>query len=238
MKKAIIIGASSGIGMGLAQLLVKNGYRVGITGRRADLLENLRSEQPDSYIVRIFDVNEIRTIPGHLASLVSQLGGLDLMIISSGTGEINDILDFGIEKNTISTNVSGFTAIADWGYNYFSQQGHGHLAGITSVAGLRGNRMAPAYSATKSYQIVYLEGLRIRSKRSGLPVHITDIRPGFVDTAMAKSEMKFWVSGVGKASLQIYKALQRKKGVVYITRRWSLIGFIMKIMPRMIFDKL
>ncbi len=238
MKKAIIIGASSGIGMGLAQLLVEKGYRVGITGRRADLLENLRKEQPGNYITRVFDVTDLRNIPGHLASLVSQLGGMDLMIISSGTGENNDKLDFSIEKNTISTNVSGFTAIADWSYNYFIQQGHGHLTGITSVAGIRGNRMAPAYSATKSYQIIYLEGLRIKGKKSGLPVYITDIRPGFVDTAMAKSELKFWVSPVRKASLQIYKAIQRKKGVIYITRRWSIIGFLMKIMPRGIFDKL
>ena len=69
-------------------------------------------------------------------------------------------MDFKIEKRTIDTNIYGFTAVADWTFNYFEKQTFGHLVAISSIAGLRGSRQAPAYNATKAFQINYLEALR------------------------------------------------------------------------------
>jgi short-subunit dehydrogenase len=191
MKKAIIIGATSGIGKELALILAENGYRVGLTGRRALLLQELKTRNPVAFETMEMDITE----PGpeqKLQALQSTLGGLDLLVISSGIGEPNPELDFSLEQKTISTNVTGFTCIADWAFSYFQQQGSGHIAGITSVAGLRGNRKAPSYGATKAYQINYLEGLRQKAVKLRAAITITDIRPGFVDTDMAKGEGKFW----------------------------------------------
>lgn len=237
MKKAIIIGATSGIGRSLAKKLAESGYLVGITGRRTDLLEEIKSEKPDSYFNESFDVSKTETISGHLENLVTKLGGIDILIISSGTGYLNNSLDFELEKQTIDTNVSGFTAIADWAFNYFSAQKHGQLVAISSVAGLRGNRQSPAYSATKAYQIVYLESLRVKAAKSGFPIFITDIRPGFVDTEMAKSPILFWVAPTDKAAAQIYKAITSKRKVAYVTKRWKMIGNLLKISPKWIIDK-
>src|SRR5690554_2584678 len=184
MKKAIIVGATSGIGKELAQLLVTHNYKVGITGRRTVLLEEQKSQNPNAYITRTFDVTDTTVIEENLNALVTELGGLDLLIISSGTGAINLKLDFEIEKRTIDTNVSGFTCVADWGFNYFQNQKSGHLVAISSIAGLRGSGVAPSYYATKAFQINYLEGLRQKAKQIKQPIYITDIRPGFVDTAM------------------------------------------------------
>lgn len=113
MKKAIIVGATSGIGKELAQLLVIHNYKVGITGRRTALLDELKSQNPNAYFLRTFDVTDTTVIEENLNALVTELGGLDLLIISSGTGAINLKLDFEIEKRTIDTNVSGFTCVAD-----------------------------------------------------------------------------------------------------------------------------
>src|SRR5688572_3872257 len=109
MKKAIIVGATSGIGKELAKLLVKNGYKVGITGRRTELLEELKFTSPDLLVSKTFDVSEINTVHQHLHELVNELGGLDLLVLSSGTGDLNKALDFEIEKRSIDVNVSGFT---------------------------------------------------------------------------------------------------------------------------------
>jgi len=237
MKKAVVVGASSGIGEGLAKLLVKNDYIVGITGRRADLLNNIRNENPDKYIVKSFDISRTDLTPQQLEELVNELGGLDLLIISSGTGNINYTLDFSIEKGTIDTNVLGFTAVADWTYNYFEKKKSGHLVVISSIAGLRGNRHAPSYNASKSYQINYLEALRQKASKAKCPIFITDIRPGFVDTNMAQGSRLFWVSSVEKASRQIYKAIQLKRKVAYITKRWAIIAIIIKIIPDWIYNK-
>jgi short-subunit dehydrogenase len=238
MKKAIVIGATSGIGKGLAMLLVVNGYKVGITGRRAELLEDLKSENNNSYLIKSFDVKDTKSAVEKLQELTSELGRIDLLIFCSGTGEINDKLDFEVEKQTIDTNVVGFTCIADWAFNYFEKQKSGHFVAISSIGGLRGSRQAPSYNATKAYQINYLEGLRQKAKRLNEQIIITDIRSGLVDTAMAKGVGLFWVMPVDKVVRQIYKAIIRKKSVAYVTKRWRLIASILKRIPSSIYDKM
>jgi len=237
MKKAIVVGASSGIGRELARLLAEEGYTVGITGRRKDLLEELKKDSSENIIVKAFDINDHPLALKMLNELVIELGGMDLLIFSSGTGEINKELDFNIEKETINTNVLAWTAIIGWAFNCFIQQKLGHLVAITSIGGLRGNPNAPAYNATKAFQINYLEGLRMSVHKKGYKIYITDIRPGLVDTAMAKGDGLFWVMPVTKASKQIYNAIKSKKSVAYITKRWGIIAFLMKILPRSILCK-
>ena len=238
MKKAIVVGATSGIGRSLAKLMVENGYLVGITGRRTPFLEEIKTENPTKYIIKTFDTTDTQNIAAHLTELILEMGGLDVLVISSGTGDLNNHLDFEIEKRTIDTNVSGFTAIADWGFNYFEAQKYGHLAAISSNAGLRGNGGTPSYSASKAYQINYLEGLRQKAHKTSLPIYITDIRPGFVKTEMAKGEGQFWIAPVDKAAIQIFHALRTHKKIVYITKRWKLIAIIIKLLPNWIIEKM
>lgn len=238
MKKAIIIGATSGIGKGLAKLLVENGYLVGITGRRTELLSEIKKENTNSYLIKAFDITEIENIEQSLTDLTTELGGLDLLIISSGIGDINQNLDFKIEKRTIETNVLGFTCVADWAFNYFEKQKFGHLVAISSIAGIRGNRQTTSYNATKSYQINYLEGLRQKSVNLKTPIFVTDIRPGFVNTKMAKGKGLFWVSSVEKATEQIFSAIIKKRKIVYITKRWRIIALVLKNIPNCIYSKM
>ena len=238
MKNAIIIGATSGIGKELARLLVDDGFKVGITGRRTELLESLKSENPDSYFIKTFDVKDTKTAEEKLEELSSELGGLDLVILSSGTGEINENLNFGIEFRTIETNVIGWTFIADWVFKYFEKQKHGHLAAISSIGGLRGNSQSTSYNATKAYQINYLEGLRQKATKLKEQIFVTDIRPGLVNTEMAKGEGLFWVMPVEKTARQIYMSIKKKKKIAYVTKRWKLIASIMKRIPVQLYDRM
>mgnify|MGYP003337432510 CR=1 FL=1 len=237
MKKAIIIGATSGIGKGLAKLLVDNNYKIGLTGRRVELLNELKNENPNFYI-KAFDINDTNVVGQKLDELTTELGGLDLLIISSGIGDINDNLAFEIEKRTIVTNVYGWTCAACWAFNYFENQKSGHLVAISSIGGIRGSRQAPAYNSTKAYQINYLEGLRQKAKKLNTSIFVTDIRPGLVDTEMAKGDGLFWVMPVEKTVRQIFKAINNKKKVAYVTKRWRLIATILKQIPRSIYDRM
>ena len=112
------------------------------------------------------------------------------------------------------------------------------MVNISSIAGIRGNGIAPSYNATKAYQINYLEGLRINAKNFGSSITVTDVRPGFVDTAMAKGDGLFWVAPVEKASKQIYRAIKQKKQVVYVSKRWKLIGILLKLIPYSLLKRL
>jgi short-subunit dehydrogenase len=238
MKKAIIVGATSGIGRQLAILLADKNYIIGITGRRKNLLDELKYRRPNNFIVSDFDITQTFVVTKKLDELAIQLGKVDLLILSSGTGDINEQLDFNVEKKTLDVNVVGFTEVANWTINYFQQQQEGHFVAITSIAGLRGSRQAPTYNSTKAFQINYLEGLRQKVTKLKLPIYITDIRPGFVDTAMAKGEGKFWVATVEKAAKQIMKSIESKKSIVYITKRWRIIAIILRLLPRQIYSRM
>lgn len=238
MKKAIIVGASSGIGRQLAMLLADKNYIIGITGRRKNLLDELKYQRPDNFIVSDFDLTDTYIVTKKLDELAKKLGKVDLLILSSGTGEINEQLDFTIEKKTLDLNVVGFTEVANWTINYFQKQQEGHFVAITSIAGLRGSRQAPAYNSSKAFQINYLEGLRQKVTKLNLPIYITDIRPGFVDTPMAKGEGKFWVATVEKAAKQIMKSIENKKSIVYITKRWRAIAIILRLLPNQLYNRM
>ena len=216
MKRAIVIGATSGIGRGLAECFAAQGYAVGLVGRRENLLKEIAQADPAAYRFAVADVTRPAETVAALEHLAQELGGMDLCVVCAGTGDLNPSLDFALEETAILTNVLGWTAAADWAYNRFERQGGGHLVVVSSVGGLRGGGAAPAYNASKAYQINYAEGLRQRAAKSRLPLYITDVRPGFVDTAMAKGDGLFWVMPVEKAVRQIVRAVRRRRRVAVV----------------------
>ena len=236
MKKVIIIGATSGMGRELAKLYATSNCLVGITGRRKDLLNTLQQQFPDNILTECFDVTGNENIE-HLKNLLQQLGGMDLLIYNSGYGDTSKNLDWEIDLQTTLINVNGFVEIVNFAFNYFTKQGQGQIAGTSSIAAIRGNSWAPAYSASKAYMSNYLEGLQIKAARMNQKIFITDIQPGFVKTKMAKGKGQFWVAPAEKAAKQIFTAIKNKKRRVYITKRWWLIAKIVKWMPFWMYKK-
>lgn len=235
---AIIVGASSGIGKALAHELCNEGYRLGLAGRRILLLKELKNSLDTDVFIQEMDVSIPGTAETQFLNLIEKLGSVDLVIISAGIGYENAGLDASLELETIDTNVKGFVVIADASYNYFLSLGKGHLVGISSIAALRGNADAPAYNASKAFVSNYLEGLRLKSLKNSLHIIVTDIMPGFVDTKMAKGEGLFWVSSPEKAAGQIYQSIKDKKSHSYVTRRWRLIAWLMKLIPDQLLKKI
>ena len=233
MQTAIIFGATSGIGKGLLALLISHGYKVGVTGRRTELLNQLKTTYGNRIETSTHDVQEEATSSKCFTNLINALGGsVDLVIHSSGIGYENPTLDWNKEKDTLLTNVMGATLIYNLVFRFFKSQGYGHLVAISSIASLRGNRSSPAYFASKAFQVNYLESLYFKTKEiPGNQVFITDIRPGFIDTKMALGDGIFWMAATQKACKQIFKAIQKKKRRVYITKRWNLIAWVLKIVP-------
>ena len=238
MKKAIVIGASSGIGRELAKVLSGNGYAVGVMARRSLLLNGLRNEIKGQLLVQEIDAADTETAMGILASFIEKMGGIELVVISAGIGDINDDLKWPLEHETIRTNVTGFAALANVAIHHFINKGAGHLVCISSIAALRGGRESPAYNASKAFESNYLEGLRQKVRKLGLPITITDIQPGFVKTDMAKGEGIFWAAPADKAAMQIYDAIKRKKAHAYVTRRWRLVAWLIKLLPGFVYERL
>ncbi len=230
-KNAIVFGASSGIGKELARLLVKDGFTVLITGRRIEKLEEIKVENPKQFVIRQHDITNLEASEALFKELPGILKTVDLIVHNAGIATPNFKLEWDKDAPTIDTNVVGATKIYQLAYNYFASQGHGHLVGITSVASIRGNRQVPAYHASKAYQASYLESLWMKANRTKKAnINVTNILPGFVDTDIIMGKT-FWMAPVDKATQQIYTAIKNKKRKAYITKRWRLVAFIMRIAP-------
>lgn len=237
-KKTIIIGATSGIGRELAKVFLQNGYAVGVTGRRTDLLKELKKEDPARVFLKTMDLARTEEAMDQFRELIHEMEGMDICVLSSGVGFLNEKLDWPKERETIEVNVAGFTAMAGIAINHFLEKGGGHLVGISSLAALRGDAQAPAYNASNAFISNYMEGLRKKAAKSGTPVVVTDIQPGFVDTAMAKGDGLFWIASPQKAARQIFTAIRRKKTHAYVTKRWRLVGWLMKALPDSLYHRL
>ena len=238
MTKVIIIGASSGMGLEVAKLLLAEGCYLGVAARREDRLEALKQLAPDRVITAPLDVTK-DDAPQRLRSLINDLGGMDLFFYSSGIGKQNRTLTADIELNTVNTNGMGFTRMIGEAYRYFAEQGEGHIAAISSIAGTKGLGPAPSYSATKAFQNVYLQALEQQSNARGLKIRFTDIRPGFVDTDLLNDDFRYpMMLKPDKVARQIVSALHNKRHVAVIDWRYSILTALWRCLPRTIWRRL
>lgn len=222
----------------MAKILAREGFEVGIASRRTALLSTLQQEIPSKTYIKTIDISHAKESMAALQELITEMGGMDLLVLSSGIGYINPELDWQKEKETIDVDALGACAVVNTAMIHFTKQGSGHLVGISSIIGLRGSDAAPAYSASKAFLSNYLEGMRKRMCKKGLDIAITDVQPGFVDTSMAQGPGLFWVAAPTKAAEQIYLAIRKKKSLAYITRRWSLIAWLIWLLPRWLYDRI
>ena len=237
MKSAIIIGASSGIGRALAVTLSVDGYRVGVVARRTDLLARLQAELTGPCVIKTVDVSQPELAMPLLRELIEELRDVEIFIVSAGTGFDNTALEWEAERDTIAVNVLGFAGMVNVAVAHLETRGSGHLVGISSVAALRGNGVAPAYAASKAFVSNYLQGVRYRFNKLKLPIVVTDVQPGFVDTRMAKADRLFWVASPQTAARQIVAAIRGRKQRVFITRRWRFVAWLMQVLPDALYSK-
>lgn len=229
-KRAIVMGATSGIGMEVAKLLAERGWKVGIAGRRLERLRELSDATPNIMAYKQIDVTQ-EEAPRLLLELTEEMGGMDLYFHSSGIGWQNASLDLAKEMRTVETNALGFTRMLTAAFSCLADRG-GRIACITSIAGTKGLGAAPAYSATKRFQNHYLECLSQQARMRRLPVSITDIRPGFVATDLiAGSSYPLQLSAPAVAR-HIVSAIEKGKEVVTIDWRYRLLVAFWRLIPR------
>lgn len=232
------MGATSGLGRGVAINLLKKGWIIGVAGRRGEELEKIKVLAPQHVFTKVIDITN-EYAPSLLLELIDEMGGMDIYFHSSGYGKQNMELDLEIEKRTVLTNAFGFTQMVDTAFNYFIKTGcGGHIAVISSIAGTKGLGASPSYSATKRFDCTYIEALSQLSHMHKLNIRFTDIRPGFVATdfiAGCSYPMQMTTDYVVR---HIVDAVIKGKRKVIIDWKYRILCFFWRMIPSIIWEKL
>lgn len=240
IKRAIVIGATSGMGRQVAKLLAtKGGYEVGLVGRRINLLKSLQNEIPTKTYIKQIDVSLYDQSKKQLIELIEEMGGLDLMLISVASSNDSKLSKYENDVKTIEVTLVGFWQMANIALEIFEKQKSGHLVGISSISGVRGDAKCPVYCGAKAFISTYLEGVRNYMIQKNIPVYVTDIMPGWVDTEEVKySEMPgtYWVTPLEKAGKQIFEAIQSKQKIAYISKRQIFVKLALNIVPDIVYN--
>ena len=245
-KRAIVVGASSGIGAALARKLAREGYLVALLARREKHLKTLCDEINKTSGERracyyVHDVTDYPAIPDLLQRIINDLGGLDLFIYNTGIQNMVrlDEFNFSADRETLEINTIGALAWLNPVAAMFHALKAGHIVGISSVAGDRGRVGAPAYNTSKAALTTYLEALRNRLTRRG--VTVLTVKPGFVETDLlrvAGPRRMFWLITADQAANGIWNAIKSHKQTVYVPGQWAVLMLVIRHIPSIIFRKL
>lgn len=243
-RKAIVVGASSGIGAALVQEMARQGTIVAALARSSDRLEGVcRAANEAAGERRAFpythDVTKFDEVPDLFGRIVQDLDGLDLIVYVAGVQPpvAPDEYNFDKDAAMVGVNLLGAMAWLNEAAQRFDQARGGQIAAISSIAGDRGRAAFPGYHASKGGLSIYLESLRNRLSRRG--VTVTTVKPGFVDTALLENaEKTFWVISPEEAARQIVEAIDQKKQGVYVPGRWRWVSLVIQLIPSFLFRRL
>ena len=238
MKRAVVVGASSGIGREVSKLLIEQGWHVGVAARRKEQLETLAVLAPERVKISRIDVTDNEG-PTLLRQLIEQLGGMDLYFHIAGVGKQNPTMEESTELRTVETNGMGFTRMVGEAFRYFADKGQGHIAVISSIAGTKGLGLAPSYSATKAMQNTYIQSLEQLAHLRKLDIHFTDIRPGFVDTELLNDGNHYpLMLKADDVARKAIRAIERRRHVAVIDWRWRIITAVWRRIPKWVWRRL
>lgn len=237
-RRAIIMGASSGMGYRIAEIFLEKGWQLGVAARREELLLSLKENYPDKVVTASIDVNDAKAGES-LLQMTEQMGGIDLYFHVSGIGKQNMELQQDVELSTVETNGTGFTRCITTMFNYMADHGGGQIAAISSIAGTKGLGAAPSYSATKAFQNIYLEALEQQASMRYLNIRITDIRPGFVATPLLGDDPHYpMLMDTERTAQEIVRAVLRQKHVRVLDWRYRILTPLWRLIPRWLWRRL
>ncbi len=242
-KRAIIVGASSGIGEALAVQLAASGCRMALVARRAAelrvLADRLNAGNQSALVTSyVHDVHDVDAVPALFAQITRDLGGLDLIVYAAGIMPrvAPDEYPTAKDADTIAVNFTGAVAWLNEAAFRFEKARGGTIVGISSVAGDRGRRGNVVYGATKAALNTYLESLRNRIERRG--VFVVTVKPGPVDTPMTKGLKMPGMASPELVATEILQAARDKTRVVYTPGKWWLVMAVIRAVPSGIFKYL
>lgn len=246
LKKAILVGASGGIGTALARRLAQEGYVLALLDRKEDLLKTLCDEINQAHgetraVHYEHDVAAYEKISDLFRKIVADLGGLDLFVYVAGVIYFPAMDEFNFQEDLkmVEVNLLGAMAWMSEVAPVFQSMKGGQIVGVSSVAGDRGRVGNPGYNTSKAGFTCYLEALRNRLTRHG--VNVITIKPGMVKTQMLdlpNAPKPMLAVTAEQAADGIWNAIRRRKQVAYVSGLWRWVMLVLTHIPSVIFRRL
>ncbi len=244
--RAIVVGASSGVGEAIARELAQRGAKVALVARRKERLEALKEELDalaGSAVVVGHDVRDYDAVPELFDAVVDELGGLDLIVYAAGVmlGVDEHEYAFTKERHMVEVNLLGAMAWLNPAMAFMEAARSGVVVGVSSIAGARGRRGNPGYGASKAGLTTWLEGLRNKAHRYG--VRVVTVKPGFIDTDMFRNAgIDGTPPGLSPISPQhcateILRMAAKGPLDAFLPRRWGLVALVISLIPSWLFRK-
>jgi short-subunit dehydrogenase len=242
-KNVLITGASSGLGAGMARILAAKGHNLALTARRVDRLEALKAEllaaHPDiEVVVHELDVNDHDQVFAVFKQAITDLGGLDRVIVNAGLGKGGRIGTgkFYANKQTAETNFIAALAQCEAAMEHFYERKAGHLVVISSMSAMRGMPSAlTTYAATKAGVAMLAEGIRSDLiGRKGHDIKVTTLFPGYIASEMnegVQQEARMMVDTETGCKALVKKIEAEVVDAAVPTWPWAPIGQVMKHAP-------
>ncbi len=242
-RSALITGASSGIGRALALWFARRGTIVRAAARRREALDTLVEEARSAggrVLPFALDVTDTEATVRLVRTLDEECGGLDLVVANAGISVATDgrRLDWSDVERILQVNVLGAAATLSAALPAMVSRGRGHLVGVSSLAAWRGMPRFSAYCGSKAFLSVFLEGLRVDLRKSG--VRVTSIHPGYVKseiTAGREGRMTFLLE-TDDAADRMGRAILRGERVFSFPWQLQLVARLVRGLPDSLFDRL
>lgn len=215
------------------------GHIVGATGRRTHRLSELKQRLGERIFIQTMDITHIDETIEQLNQLIDKMNGIDTIVLNAGVSSFQEQSGRESDLNVIDVNITGFANLAAFSFEFFEGQGHGHIVGVSSIASLFPWGLSAPYNASKAFVNSYLRSYRQKANHSAADITVTNLMPGFVESEMTEGKKgMFWVASTPKAVRQMANAIEGKKEHAYITRRWRLVAWLIKLSPQWIWDRM
>ena len=245
-KKAVLVGAAGGIGAAVARKLSQEGYLLALLDRSEEALNALCDEINQTHVETravpyVHNVTDYKKITDLFRKVVADMGGLDLFLYVAGLIYFPELDEFNFEEDhkMVEVNLLGAMAWMSEVAPAFESMGAGQIVGVSSVAGDRGRISNPGYNSSKAGFTCYLESLRNRLTRHG--VNVITVKPGMVKTQMLElpnAPKPMLAVTPEQAAEGIFKAIQKRKQVVYVSGLWRWVMLVLTHIPSFIFRRL
>ena len=238
-KNIVITGASSGLGEGMARQFAARGRNLALCARRTDRLDALAEELRAAYgitvVTRELDVNDHGRVFEVFKEFRSELGTLDRVIVNAGInrGQPVGTGHFGVNKQTLETNLVAALAQAEAAVEIFRDQRAGHLVIVSSLSAVRGMPgNLNVYSASKSGVSALADG--IRADLHGSSIKVTALLPGYIESEINDEHGNTppYITKAEVGAKALFKAVESETAKAYVpTFPWAPMSFVMRALP-------